>query len=127
MLLRARPRHAARCHCFPQQTSFWARICWLSGRGLLALSNIPTTSSSLWRIARIKPIQVDLVRRFRRRNSARNIDKWHQFCPAAGLARIAPAQTQDIDVFFYGVLNDRRRNVLNLRRIPTCTRMMSLI
>jgi hypothetical protein len=73
----------------------------------------------------IKPLYIDLVRRFPLWDySERNIDKWRRFCPTAGLThvplgyvpeltRISAAEDQDIDVLFYGVLNDRRRRILD--------------
>ncbi len=72
----------------------------------------------------VRPVYVDLVRRFRTWDySARNVAAWRRFVPEArvqhvplghveALARIAPAPVQDIDVLFYGSLNERRQKVL---------------
>jgi SAM-dependent methyltransferase len=72
----------------------------------------------------IKPAYVDLVRRFRTWDySERNVKAWRGFCPgvaaehvplgyAPELSRIAAAQEEDIDVLFYGVINERRAKIL---------------
>jgi SAM-dependent methyltransferase len=73
----------------------------------------------------IKPVYVDLVRRFRTWDySERNIAMWRRYCPGTEilhvplgyvpeLSRITAAQEQDIDVLFYGVVNERRAKLLN--------------
>lgn len=76
----------------------------------------------------LKPPYVELVTRFPTWDySARNIAMWRRFCPRAAvrhvplgyvpeLTRIAPAEQEDIDVLFYGAMNERRAKVLKALR-----------
>jgi hypothetical protein len=73
----------------------------------------------------IKPVYVDLVRSFRCWDySPRNITMWNRYCPEATpvhvplgytpeLSRIEPTADEDIDVLFYGIINERRAEILN--------------
>lgn len=73
----------------------------------------------------IKPVYVDLVRRLRCWDySVRNVAMWNRYCPESRvvhvplgyvpeLSRIQPADNEDIDVLFYGVVNDRRATILH--------------
>lgn len=73
----------------------------------------------------IKPAYVDLIRQNTTWDySLRNVALWRQYCPGADvlhvplgyvpeLTRIVSASVQDIDVLFYGVINDRRAKILN--------------
>ncbi len=77
--------------------------------------------SSPW----IKPVYVDLIRRFRTWDySERNVRMWRRYCPFANvlhvplgyvpeISRISPKHPQDIDVLFYGVINQRRATIID--------------
>jgi hypothetical protein len=76
----------------------------------------------------IKPIYVELVRRFTCWDySPRNIEMWSRYCPDAlvvhvplgyvpELSRISTSVEEDIDVLFYGVINERRARILSQLR-----------
>src|SRR2546423_15432103 len=73
----------------------------------------------------IKPLYVDLIRRFPVWDySERNIRMWKRYCPEANivhvplgyvpeLSRIPSVDEEDIDVLFYGIINERRAKMLN--------------
>jgi len=73
----------------------------------------------------IKPAYVDLVGRHLTWDySQRNVDTWRRYCPGASvihvplgyvpeLTRVVSRPIQDIDVLFYGVVNERRGKVLS--------------